>query len=111
MPLPWDGITFSGPGISGKVRRISGTAGSAQRVDVTALADAKRVYLPGLPEDGELTFEIISPGALSPPSAGTTGDCSIGSVSWPCMITGVDVNVSVGEAPVITVKVAAVQTS
>jgi hypothetical protein len=111
MSLPWSGISFSGPGISGKVRRISGTAGSAQRVDVTGLDDTKRAYVPGLPEDGELTFEIISTGGISPPSAGDTGTCTVGSVTWPCMITGVDVNVSVGEAPVITVKVAAVQTS
>jgi hypothetical protein len=101
MPLPWSGIPFSGPGISGKVRRISGTAGSAQRVDVTGLADNERDYVPGIAEDGELTFEIVSDNAnLSLPAEGT--------ITWPCMITGVDLNVGVGDAPVVTVKVAAI---
>jgi hypothetical protein len=109
MPLPWSGIPFSGPGISGKVRRISGTAGSAQRVDVTGLADNERDYVPGIAEDGELTFEIVSDNAnLSLPSEGATGTCTVGSISWPCMITGVDLNVGVGDAPVVTVKVAAI---
>jgi hypothetical protein len=110
MPLPWSGISFSGPGISGKVRRISGTAGSAQRVDVTGLQDTQRDYVPGLKEGGELTFEIVCDnGNLSLPAEGQTGSCSVGSVSWNCMITGVDLNVGVGDAPVVTVKVAAIR--
>jgi hypothetical protein len=104
------------------IRRISGTKGSAQRVDVTAIDDTVRKYLAGLPEKGEITIEFVSQSSGLPSpgvNRGDGGKCKLeyqpptGSAStlleFDCLVTGVDVNVGVGDAPTMTVKFAKVR--
>jgi hypothetical protein len=117
-----DDGTFDDPIVMTGIRRISGTKGSAQRVDVTALDDNVRKYLVGLPEKGEITIEFVSqsPGLPAPGvNRGDGGKCTLeyepptGAAStllqFDCLVTGVDVNVGVGDAPTVTVKFAKVR--
>jgi hypothetical protein len=114
--------SFGDPIEMTSIKRISGTKGSAQRVDVTALGDSVRKYLAGLPEKGEITLEFVSqsPGLPSPGvSRGQGGKCKLEYVpltgapstllEFDCLVTGVDVNVGVGDAPTVTVKFAKVR--
>jgi hypothetical protein len=134
MPRPpWQGLKWiftprSDDGSPGSpveltgIRRISGTKGSAQRVDATAISDDERKYLAGLPEKGEITVEIVSQSSGLPSpgvSYGDVGECKLeyqpqtgqGAtlLQFDCLVTGVDVNVAVGEAPTMAVKFAAVR--
>jgi hypothetical protein len=114
--------TFGDPIEMTGIKRISGTKGSAQRVDVTALSDSVRKHLAGLPEKGEITLEFVSqsPGLPNPGvNRGQGGKCKLEYVpptgapstllEFDCLVTGVDVNVGVGDAPTVTVKFAKVR--